>query len=60
MMRMQHGMDRWLAGLRRMFCWKRREACQPATPEPAHGEPRSEAEKALWQAMGWSEDAWGE
>ena len=51
-------MGRWLTGLRRLICWmgkKQEEGFQ--NPEAKNG-PKTEGERALWQAMGWVEDGW--
>ena len=58
MRRLNDGMGRWLTGLRRLICWmgkKQEEGFQ--NPEAKNG-PKTEGERALWQAMGWVEDGW--
>ena len=39
--------------------WHPKPACPPA-PSPALPEPQTEAERALYQAMGWKENGWEE
>lgn len=52
--KVKDGLGRWLGGLGRVFSAKGREAALEIGRKE-RPEPRTEAEKALWQAMGWDE-----
>jgi hypothetical protein len=55
------GLDRWTAGLAELFRRKGKDAAEKqegtGTQVGRHA-PVSEGERALHQAMGWSDDAW--
>ncbi len=55
----KNGLEKWTAGLASMF-GRRPSPASPARPAgevQVREEPRTEGERALWQAMGW-EDSW--
>ncbi len=52
--RVKEGLGSWLGGLGRVFSAKGREAAAEIGRKE-RPEPRTEAEEALWQAMGWDE-----
>lgn len=54
-LKIKDGLSRWAESLPALF--RRR----PTSPEPAavpRPEPRTEGERALYQAMGWKDSAW--
>lgn len=52
---MKDGMGRWANGLQALFRRKSKDVSE--RPLPAT-EPRTEAERALYQALGLTDDAW--
>jgi hypothetical protein len=53
-----HGLARWVSGL---GCFlRRRRPSPPAADMASRRDPKTEAERSLWQAMGWVEDGWGD
>ena len=56
-LKIRGGVDRWLSGLGRW--WGRKKApLRKGADEVARPEPKTEGEKALHQAMGWTDNAW--
>ncbi len=52
------GLARWVSGL---GWFRRRSSPPPSAPlSESRRDPRTEAERSLWQAMGWVEDGWGD
>jgi hypothetical protein len=55
--KLKEGLGKWFGGLGRTFAGKSREAKREieAVDRPEQA-PRTSAEQALWQAMGWDQD----
>lgn len=58
------GAARWFTGLGVLgslaALFRRRPVAEPVPAGASRREPRTEAERALWHAMGWVEDGWEE
>lgn len=58
-LKIRDGLSQWADSLPE---WFRRRRGKPSETAPASSrpEPRTEGERALYQAMGWKENAWEE
>lgn len=54
--KLREGLGRWMGGLGRKLAGAQREV-KRELDAGARPEPKTEAESALWQAMGWDEEA---
>ena len=57
-LKIQDGLSRWAESLPALF--RRRRGTTPESSSAPRPEPRTEGERALHQAMGWTENAWEE
>lgn len=54
------GMDKWMSGLAGMIRRKRRPLRKGEPEAVTRPDPETEGQRALYQAMGWKDNAWEE